>query len=276
MTTNMAVEMPQAGGQLLALLRAFDTAQAEHTPAEIHQIRVAIKRVRAWLKLIRGMSGKSTQYQQVVTALRALSTALSGQRDRDVALHTLTKLKSKYPGKKAEHVIDILTRQFALHPEATLDLAFIAARIEELQQILIPVAQQDVPDGDRIALVGRAYRKMCRAGSCALSSQSCSELHAWRKRVKSLTYQLAMIRTDSAEVHKLTQQLTRLGNNLGKVHDLCFLTTMLEALPVQDDLELAPLYKRISREKTRLLAKVGKRYRFVCGMDWLQHLSSPK
>lgn len=256
----------QAGNALLTLLDGIDLTQAELASEDVHDIRVAIKKTRAWLKLCRGLTGKTTAAQQLVLNLRELSRALAAQRDRDVARLTLAKLVQKYPGKKAQHLVAVLHQALARHPPAQTPVAPERATLAQIRQDLLQLQQQVVTQPIQAEVLQRTFMKMCTHGEVALDSGACNDLHAWRKLVKTLGYQLTMVEVNVPGLTKLHARLSRLGSKLGDVHDLCFLQVMIEELAEQAQLEmdLAPVFKRISKERTVLLAAVRKLNRHVC------------
>lgn len=266
MTTIPTIDGKHAGIELLALLSTPESAPATLEAEDIHRIRVAIKQTRAWLKLVCGVSGKTIVYRQLQDNLRELSNSLSGQRDRDVALHTLAKLARKYPGKKAQQLIDVLSQQLAQRRLVSYEMSALRLITEQIRHELLPLTQQVVPRETLTAVVRRSYTKMCKTGETALASQSCADLHAWRKRVKTLGYQLAMVPISAPHWKKTIQRLTKLGSKLGNVHDLCFLQVMIGEILAQTkiDLDLAPLLKRIERERNTLIESVSKLHQHVC------------
>jgi len=115
-------------------------------------------------------------------------------------------------------------------------------------------------------MIADTHKKMCTRGRSALKSAGCEELHAWRRRVKTLGYQMAIADMHQGEQAKLFSQMTRLGTKLGRIHDLCFLQTMIESLATGEnsDDNMKPLFKRIQRERDSLLKVIRKHYRSVC------------
>jgi len=75
-----------------------------------------------------------------------------------------------------------------------------------------------------------------------------------------------MTSLSAPHVKKTIQRMTKLGSKLGDVHDLCFLQVMIEEMLAQTntDLELAPLLKRITRERNTLIESVSKLHQHVC------------
>lgn len=273
------IPIPPADGTrvvsgLLALLETLDLTQPRLDPEVVHQIRVVIKQTCAWLKMCRGLTGNTPAIQQPATLLRSLSAALAGQRDRDVALQTLTKLARKYPGKKAQHLIDELCRVIAgQRPPQSPEMPPLGAVTDQVRQELLPFLQLALPSATQQEVVRRRYTKVCKRGKAALKSRRCAELHAWRKQVKTLGYQLAMVSVNEADMEKLLARITRLGSKLGDVHDLCCLQTLIEetVLPRRQDLAAAPLFIRIDRERDTLLKTIHRLYRHVCqgSVHWM-------
>lgn len=256
----------QVGSKLLTLLACVDLTQAELDPEDVHRIRVAIKQTRAWLKLCRGLTGKTTNYQQLVANLRSLSASLARQRDRDVALQTLTKLARKYPGKKMQQLVEALQPALASLPPVAQEAAARQVIIDRIQKDLALFTQLTIPPSTQADVVNHTYAKMCKLGNAALVSEACTELHAWRKLVKTLGYQLAMLDMKTPDKARLLSRMIRLGSKLGDVHDLCFLQEMIEgsALLLCQELDMGPLFKRIARERAALLKTIRKRYCHVC------------
>jgi CHAD domain-containing protein len=266
MAANATFAGTNPGVELLELLEGVDLTQTKLEPEAVHRIRVAIKQSRAWLKLCRGVTGKSEGYRQLISDLRALSGRLAGQRDRDVALQTLVKLARKHPGKKAQHLVEILSQHWRDLPLTPALETRAHTSLVQIRNGLQAFAQLQIPPTTQVRVVERTYAKMCKTGEAALKSETCSELHAWRKLVKTVGYQLAMLESCTAHRKKLIAHLTRLGSKLGKLHDLCFLQGMITDSigELEQELDLAPLSKRITKEYKVLIEAAHKLYLLVC------------
>jgi CHAD domain-containing protein len=255
-----------AASRLLGLFDELTASRVGLSAEDIHRVRVAIKQTRAWLKLCRALTGKTAGYQQVVKNLGSLSHALSGQRDQYVACQTLRRLGRKYPGKKTQQLIEALSQQWVSMQTPVPDAASLQAVIEQIRRELLPFTRLPLPRATQVSVLRRAYPKMCQAGHAALASETCVELHAWRKRVKTLGYQVAMLESPLPRAKKLLKLLNKLGSRLGEIHDLCFLQEMVEDADAQGRLALepAPLLKRIHRERRRLTGSARKQHARVC------------
>ncbi|MEJ2396897.1 MAG: CHAD domain-containing protein [Gammaproteobacteria bacterium] len=249
--------------QLAALLQALP---ASPSAREIHRLRVSIKRTRAWLKLCHAVTDSTPSYPQLVTSLRDLSHALSAQRDRDVAVQTLTKLVARYPGKKTQHLGDVLSQLIAQDLDSPPDITSLDSCIAQIRELLPTFTCLALPRQPQVAVIERRFAKMCKAGERALGSATCMDLHAWRKRVKTLFYQVEMVADALPGQNRIQLRLDKLGRCLGKIHDLCVLEAMLEdklAL-LQPPLTATPVFKRIRRERHRLIAFCYKHYHRLC------------
>lgn len=252
--------------ELLVVLEGLKPNPADLIESEVHRIRLAIKRARAWLKLCRAATGRTASYQQSVASLRALSQALSGQRDRDVALLTLDSLIRKSPGKKAQRCVNVLIQWIASRPLPAPVEDQLDKLIGRLAQQLKPFLRLEIPDETQLGLIKHAYARMCKAGDVALQSKACEDLHAWRKRVKTLGYQLEMIDCHVANRKKTHLRLGKLGQRLGEVHDLCVLQDIVVGAmqQIHDAPDPTPVLKRIDRERRRLVESAQKHHARIC------------
>lgn len=265
MSTHIS-SLDKPADDLLGLLASLDPVLTNLDDEHVHRIRVTIKQTRAWLKLLRGGKNQQLDDRVVEEQLRALSAALSGQRDRDVALHTLEKLARKYPGKKMQQLSEVFCQQLSQWQPHARDTQMVSEVSKRIQQILPPFVQQPLTPQVQIAVLHKSHAKQCRTGKHALASTTCEDLHVWRKRVKTLGYQLLIVTIRVTQGEKLQRLLTKLGKKLGEVHDLCFLQTMIAQAVTEGKLsqDPAPLFKRIARERKALLEIVHKYYRQVC------------
>ena len=102
----------------------------------------------------------------------------------------------------------------------------------------------------------RAYRRGRRALRAAKAEASDEALHALRKRVKDLHYQLLLVRRAAPErCKRLLRQLDRLGDDLGLDHDLAVLGHALTPDPAIDKEALAELRGQLDRQRRKLQRK---------------------
>ncbi len=202
-----------------------DMCYPPHPDRMVHDVRIAGKRVRAALKLLRPAMGEDA-YARENAAVRDLGRLFRERRDSHVALETLKGVRD--------------------------DPAFAAARITTLCDTLQGEAQQAVaatPMDEAIDQVrdtlftarrrieeleldtlrpGEAFRRLfksCRkAYEAARDDPDTERLHEWRKRAKTLRYALkALNDVWPKRVKCLCQALKDLGDLLGRDHDLALL-----------------------------------------------------
>lgn len=255
-----------AGVRLLAEFNTLHVSRRNLLADDIHRLRVAIKQTRAWLRLCRALTGKTAQFEQLMQNLQHLSRILSGTRDLYVALQTLDKLGRKYPGKKAQQLIEELRHAFTAAQTPAPEAESLYPVIEQIRSDLTSFIRLKPSQDSQLSVIRPAYAKMCQSGEAALATESCADLHAWRKRVKTLGYQLAMLEQSLPHAKKSLVVFNKLGSRLGEIHDLCFLQEMVEDADAQGQFthEPGPLLKRISRERYRLIALARKHHEQIC------------
>lgn len=245
---------PGGGGQDVDAREDFDDA--------VHELRKSLKRSRAVLRLVRGPLG-DYRYRQENTALRDTGRLWGPTRDAAVLVETAESAlpgvdldeeaaasESVLPGvdldeEAAGHLLAVLRAQAAASTAAAqrdrrrqLDsltaLGSFACRVRRFPVRgpgAIPDAWESVQPGlTRVAR--RAARRMGRAAA----DPTTERLHAWRKDVKYLGYQVALLCPDEDPLGELAGSLTRLGGLLGDDHDLAMWGEALSAGPALDHL----------------------------------------
>jgi CHAD domain-containing protein len=246
----------------------------------IHEIRKALKRLRALVRLLRAELGER-QYKREHAILRDAARRLAGARDAEVMVGTLDALLQRHPrklGRRREllELRELLVAERAVAERATLgDSVTRAEVLRELSGLRERVRQWDLPERPGIALVERDLRRLyrdgrerkrrvARVGSGKGKDKSrgrgrgrvgrdggARAAHAWRKRVKDLRY--------AAEIlgrRRLARRADRLAELLGEEHDLVVLAGLLPApghAPLQG--------KRGRRARKALLARIARRRR---------------
>ncbi|HEY4394236.1 MAG TPA: CHAD domain-containing protein [Polyangia bacterium] len=209
--------------QLRSAIRAARDRKLDQEE-RVHEVRTRLKRSRAALALIRrDAGGKAARDDR---KLRDAGRMLAKPRDLAVQAHTFrvlgTRLQSELPPRLLARLA-AAERQIrrALEPhEVERDLKRAARALRGLRRDL---SKWGVGKGRRAigAGVTRTYRSGLERLEAAREQPSPERFHAWRKRVKALSYELRLI---SPAVPELTTSLIpkveRLGEILGQVHDL--------------------------------------------------------
>jgi CHAD domain len=190
--------------------------------------RKHIKKSRALLRLVqkdlRGVDGHTEQ------RLRTSGRSLSQLRDASAMVGTARELCKPHGEKLVMSACQLVSENLADH-EARLkhrhQLMAGAAR-KQLKSISRSVRHLGVRGSDEEALkrgVKRAYAKAQREMQRAAEGSSAGSFHEWRKRVKTLWYQLRLLSARAPGFRRQADQLKRLARQLGREHNLQVLQT---------------------------------------------------
>jgi CHAD domain-containing protein len=204
--------------------------------ARVHEARRSVKKARAVVKTLREAGGDVPPRDR--RRLRKASRQLSGLRDSAAIVDTFQRLRKRYPKRLAEHTYGILRR-------ALLDAREQGEGSARRDGVLDHVANQlnktrarakrwqapalDVPA--LIDIVARSYRRSRRAMKRARQTHLSATLHGWRKELKTLWYQLRLVKPLTPGVTPLVASVKRLETELGEDHNLVVLAATLRACP---------------------------------------------
>lgn len=224
-----------AAGALLAQAQANrDGVIAGSDPEYLHQMRVAVRRLRALCSLYRKLLGRAA-LAPLAEELRWLARGLGPARDADVfAIEIWPPLRAALP---AHRLLTLLDRQWlAARRAAAADArrALTSGRYQRLMlrfgrwlagdaltetasAAALEVSARDIA---RRMIARRDARVRCHGRT--LSGLSEARLHALRIRIKKLRYAADTFSTlfgqDAA--HKFLQSLSRLQDVLGAINDI--------------------------------------------------------
>ncbi|MGH2594024.1 MAG: CHAD domain-containing protein [Anaerolineae bacterium] len=238
--------MPEAGRRIMAFhfarLRKLESAAAEGDEEAIHDMRVAIRRLRAAFR-IAGPFYKRKVVRSFRADLRDLADHLGAARDLDVILnHGLAFAQRQPPGApKLDAWLDLLKSRRA---EAQRDLVqFLGgkrfAKFAEAIEAFVTepgaaVNSGDHPEGsprvcDVIPVAVWTQYSVVRAYE-TLEHPSLESLHALRIEFKRLRYLLEFFREVlGAGAIKLIELTVRAQDHLGLLHDADVTAKMLGA-----------------------------------------------
>jgi CHAD domain-containing protein len=199
----------------------------EDSTEYIHRIRVDIKRLRAWLRLLRLKEG-GLNWKQVDQHLFEYAKQLGSTRDAQAIKDTFKNL-NKYTKTKEELSAIIYVRE-------QLNLTLINSSInwEEFKKSFateLTLIKQDFISFPSTSILKKGlkhtYSKAIHHGQKAFSKKGTyDDLHKLRKWVKYLNYQLGYLNKRINIKHKIDA----LGDSLGKAHDLIMIKEKLEHL----------------------------------------------
>ena len=205
--------------------------RTDSSPEEgVHEARKDMKKLRAVLRLVRGELGDDV-YRRENALFRDAARELSGVRDADVMLATLTKLEHELP---AEATGDLRQAVEAHRIRTSAGARSQASRqvVEMLTSTRRRIGGWPLDDDGFDVVAGgleRTYRRGRRDFRRALREPTTENLHEWRKRVKDLWYHLSILRDMWRPVMEaLADEAHTLSERVGDDHDLAVLLAWAE------------------------------------------------
>ena len=220
--------LSQSGDVLMDAARR--TREGADDPVEaVHELRVAIRRVRADLRIF-AKAFDPNWLNATKQQLRELARVVGEARDLDVIFGRLVQLVAALPEsdqRDAETLLSQLRRDRGAALQrvlAALRARDHAAAIEDLAMIGArrPLAADadDVAIDDLVAATRRQWRRLRKSVRSAEALPSAENLHAVRVRAKTLRYSLETLEPvldKSARRH--AKSLVALQNHLGEMQD---------------------------------------------------------
>lgn len=280
-------------GAAVDLLESYPRRPAGEQAETVHEVRKALKRARALLRLLRPqLDGGDFERESV--ALRDCGRRLSGARDAEVMVATLDELVRRHPRKLAgSGGVRRLRRELAAERERATSVEDRALREEvtgELRAVRERVALWRLP-GDGMGGRGwhplerglrDVYARGRRRRRRARRREDLATLHALRKSAKDLRYAAETLegRTGTAggagagsgagggkarrRMRRVARRADRLGEMLGEEHDLALLRGVVRERFDGGRRKRRLLLKLIGRRRRRLrrrsLALAGEVY----------------
>lgn len=220
--------------------RALDyLAMAREKPEQgLHKCRKRLKSVRAVLRLVR--SGDEPFCQTENECYKQVSALLAGPREATALIETIDRLAEAFPEQSASGGLDavrerLVMRQHELHAGPGLDAAINAAAaacregLERVDRLALPDQPEQAADilaeGAR-ATLRRARKALDKAGSHG----EAEDFHDLRKAAKTHSMHLSLLgRLWPAPIKARRKAVDRLGEQLGELHDVFVMRTMLDA-----------------------------------------------
>ncbi|HEX5678611.1 MAG TPA: CHAD domain-containing protein [Alcanivorax sp.] len=195
--------------------------QSNLTPDQVHQVRVAVKRLRAIWRVMAGVVDKKTARRQD-KALRMAARALAGARDLQVMGETLDSLRKGARDYEADAIdavraLALEARQDAVSPATPEGLEGVFRADLYLWRNL----NIEANDADLIKKgFGRLYAESRQQGLEAVVENEPALWHGFRKRVKYQLYQLEPLESSLEDSDISLKEFRKLGKLLGELHDL--------------------------------------------------------
>jgi CHAD domain-containing protein len=234
--------------------------------AAIHDIRVLMKKQRAAIKLLRPLLEEES-YRREYFAGREVGRILCSWREMSVLYKTAKALKKENPKLFLKlwdnEKIQILLRKpystWTAAGEQSKSVKEISAHLVKAQYRVRFLNLKDPDVSLLLEELGRSYQIAAKAYLDCRNSPRQSLLHNFRKKSKTLLYQLYYFRPlNQAGIKSLEKKLDFLTQNLGKYNDLVQITDLIGYRygdpgnsPVMDELAVV-----IRDKQDRYLSKV--------------------
>lgn len=271
MSFRLAKREPPAAGLRRICLEELDAARGElnaaaKDPLALHEVRKALKRVRALLQLARPALGAAARAE--VRHLREISQLLARHREMD-ALCAIVRIEAKTAGSAD---VEALATAVRIHQDVHAPTGNRVQELERARRMLAGVRRR--LSGAKWAemspeLVRRRFRKTYKRArrdwQQAHEMHSADAAHEWRKSSKVLLNQGRLLRAWGATpLAQFRRELEKLDNALGRSRDCATLAAILHGLPAAETplrygLGLRARLETIARDEHTAAMAVGLR-----------------
>ncbi|MEO7860867.1 MAG: CHAD domain-containing protein [Nitrospirales bacterium] len=239
--------------------KAVECTQPHARPQDeaVHDIRVAFKKLRALLRLVRTKS-KDPVLSRENACYRDAGRLLSEVRDTTAILAALDKLIEHSSGHLARHAFDDVRKPFVStektqRPQKKHAIAEVARMLASARR---RVAHWPI-DHEGFSALRRGLKHTYTRGRTAQAqvhvTPTVETLHEWRKRVKDLGYQVRLLKPMWPELlGSLADELERLADFLSDNHDLAILRQALKKLPLEEETQTEALVDMIDQRRSEL------------------------
>lgn len=236
--------------QIAELRTHAEVALEGSDPEGVHQLRVAVRRIRAALKASRFDDGGALQDE-----LRWFFGELGPLRDLDVLMD---RLHSETEDFSPEELVAFERLLKGLRVERGVARGRVtrALRGQRYEQLLATLAAADVAPaqagGQLVGQITRPYRKLRKAVVAAGPEPVDEVLHDLRIRGKKLRYAAEMAAPEGGKpVRRLVKATKRLQDVLGEHQDACVAERRVRALVTDDAAEAFVAGRLVERERLR-------------------------
>lgn len=216
--------------RLRTLLACEPGTRTGEDPEELHQMRVAVRRMRAALKAARPLLDRAWA-DELRAELGWLGRALGPVRDADVLIERLRDRAASFDNASraaVETLVEVLVadretaRAEMLATLGTNRYTTLLRRLVAAVSKPLPVAVGSGAGPALVDLVGTEYRRMCKAVQRAGEDPPDEVLHALRIHGKRLRYTGELAATAGRKpVRRLVASTVALQDLLGEHQDAC-------------------------------------------------------
>lgn len=252
--------------QLARAVRRLREDAAEDAVEAVHDARKAVKKERALLRLMRGQLPRKARRREN-RALRDASRRLSDARDAEVLVDTLDALAAHDSGQLPAAAFAAVREPLLARREAsraTLDdprrLDAAASELDASRRRVSELSRERAGLDGLVPGLRRTYRRGERSFAAARAAPDKESLHAWRKRVKDLWYELRLLAEMGGKiVEGHGKDAHALADLLGDDHDLAVLRDAIAGLSAIHSDEVIALIDRRRTELQGEAFRLGRR-----------------
>ena len=238
-STDKALIAQQSAVNTISLLRQHLIEQQD-SEEYVHRIRVDIKHLRAWLRLLR-LKTDGRDWKNIDQQLHQQAQQLGSLRDSQAISKTFKILRGYAKTKRERAAIDYVQEQPGLLPTAST-INWQKFKHELLEELNIFEREFVFFKSISILINGlnHTYTKTKKIGEKTYSKQGTyNDIHNLRKWIKVMGYQLAYTSKIFSVKTSLKRDISKLGNLLGKAHDLIIIKDKLKLLEKNENIEIA-------------------------------------
>jgi CHAD domain-containing protein len=200
----------------------------------IHESRKSVKKVRAVVALLEQAGARLPRKDR--KRLKSAARALSRIRDSAVNVESLNRVRRRYPRQLPEHTYGVLRRalvrarnQQEARGKRDGVVSEAAERLAKTRRSAKGWKSPSLGMSDIVRLLAASYRRSRRAMRRARATGQSATLHDWRKELKTLWYQLRLVKPLATGVAPSIAVLKRVETDLGDHHNLVILAATLRA-----------------------------------------------
>ena len=231
----------------MALLRHEAGSRSGEDPEDVHQMRVAIRRMRSLLRLIK-QNPDAELYEWAAEALKTLGGILGIVRDLDVLIDNLGAYGANQPEEQQVNIQAIVARmdkrrnraraKLVEHLDSKKYRTFVREFSKQLRKPVTSEAETPHPHQLRHILPTILHQQLAtvRAYDTIMADISTEQLHALRLDCKRLRYTLDFFQpVTGSSMGAYIQEVKNLQEILGRLNDIETARTLLVDKKFTDD-----------------------------------------
>ena len=217
----------QENNRCLHLLSAYPAPLSD---TSVHSLRIGVKRLRASWRLLQRDVPESL-FNDAEARLTAIHRILAPARDEQAVLTMARSLVAKTAKKKTHAALTIVANTLVEHVAGPITRASMDQVSDGYQQesgVWRDLGVELLNDTRLVEGFVRSYQRGRRLGRRVIKHDDAALMHRWRRWAKNAFYQLDMIRPVLCAGNRARRwYLDRLGDALGKHHDMLLLRTRI-------------------------------------------------